>query len=327
MVVSYLTEELVKQGHEVTLFSTKDSVTSANLQPVCKQALRLTPDCKDSLAWHIYQLQMVMDNAEEFDIIHFHNDYLHFPLSNQNLYKHITTVHGRLDLEDLQPIYERFYDIPVVSISYSQRKPMAHANWIGTVYHGLPKDLYQPGEGKGNYLAFLGRISPEKRPDCAIEIAKRTGIKLKMAAKVDKVDQEYFEKQIKPLLDDPLIEFIGEIGEDQKGRFLGDAMALLFPIDWPEPFGMVVIEAIANGTPVIAYNRGSVPEIIRQGKTGFIVNSLEQAIKAVERVHLINRSVCRNFFEELFTASVMTKNYVQLYERICSQHRKVFSLD
>jgi len=325
-VVSYLTEELVKQGHEVTLFGTEDSQTKARLFPVCRQATRLNPDCKDPLAWHIYQLQLVMEHAHEFDIIHFHNDYLHFPLSVQNRYAHITTLHGRLDLEDLQPIYRKFYDIPVVSISNSQRKPLPSANWVGTVYHGLPDDLYHLGEGKGEYLAFLGRISPEKRPDRAIEIAKRAGIKLKIAAKVDHADRDYFEKQIRPLLDHPLIEFIGEIGEDKKGEFLGNAMALLFPIDWPEPFGMVMIEAMANGTPVIAWDHGSVPEVIEHGQTGFIVNNLQQAVKAVENLHRLSRPSIRNVFRHRFSASVMAGNYVALYEKLCGSRKKVFAL-
>jgi glycosyltransferase involved in cell wall biosynthesis len=325
-VVSYLMEELVKQGHEVTLFGTEDSTTRAMLYPVCKRAIRLNPDCRDPVAWHIYQLQMVMDRAEEFDIIHFHNDYLHFPLSVQNRYKHITTLHGRLDIQDLKPVYKRFHNIPVVSISNSQRHPLPYANWIGTVYHGLPKNLYKQGEGKGEYIAFLGRISPEKRPDRAIEIAKRTGIKLKIAAKIDNADREYFEKQIKPLLDHPLIEFIGEIGEEKKGEFLGNAMAMLFPIDWPEPFGMVMIEAMANGTPVIAWNNGSVPEVLEHGKSGFIVNDMQQAVKAVENLHSLSRPLIRKTFEQRFTASVMAKNYVSLYEKICTKKRRIFRL-
>jgi glycosyltransferase involved in cell wall biosynthesis len=325
-VVSYLTEELVKQGHEVTLFGTKDSVTSANLYAVCEQATRLNPNCRDAVAWHIYQLQLVMENANEFDIIHFHNDYLHFPLSCQDHYRHITTLHGRLDLEDLKPIYRKFYRIPVVSISNNQRTPLPHINWMSTVYHGLPENMYQPGEGKGNYLAFLGRISPEKRPDRAIEIAKRTGVPLKIAAKVDQVDEEYFEQKIKPLLNHPLIEFIGEIGEDQKGEFLGNALALLFPIDWPEPFGMVMIEALATGTPVIAFNHGSVPEIIEHGKTGFVVNNIQQAVQAVEELYFLNRSHCRDVFERSFTSAVMAGNYVALYEQICRKEGRIFHL-
>jgi len=325
-VVSYLTEELVQQGHDVTLFGTKDSVTNATLYPVCTRATRLNPDCKDAMAWHVYQLQLVIENASRFDIIHFHNDYLHFPLSNQGHYRHITTLHGRLDLEDLKPIYKKFYDIPVVSISNSQRKPLPHIHWLSTVYHGLPKDMYQPGDGKGNYLAFLGRISPEKRPDRAIEIAKRTGIPLKVAAKVDKADAEYFEERIKPLLDHPLVEFIGEIGDHQKEKFLGNALALLFPIDWPEPFGMVMIEALATATPVIAFNNGSVPEIIQHGKTGFVVNSMQEAIDAVEKIHLLDRSLCRQVFENSFTSAVMAQKYVTLYEQICRREGKVFHL-
>jgi len=325
-VVSYLTEELVEQGHEVTLFGTRDSVTKANLFPICQQATRLNPNCKDPLAWHIYQMQVVLEHANEFDIIHFHTDYLHFPLSAQSQYKHITTLHGRLDMDDLKPIYKKFFEIPVVSISNSQRKPLPYANWVDTVYHGLPKELYQLGDGSGGYLAFLGRISPEKRPDRAIEIAKRAGIKLKMAAKVDKADQEYYEKTIKPLLDHPLIEFIGEIGEDQKGAFLGNAIALLFPIDWPEPFGMVMIEAMANGTPVIAFNHGSVPEVIEHGRTGFIVNNLDQAVKAVENLHLVSRTECRRIFENLFTSSVMADNYAVLYEQLCKKRKRTFRL-
>jgi len=325
-VVSYLTEELVKQGHEVTLFGTKDSVTNANLYAVCDKAIRLNSDCRDAVAWHIYQLQLVMENVKEFDIIHFHNDYLHFPLSSQDHYRHITTLHGRLDLEDLKPIYKKFHRIPVVSISNNQRKPFPHINWVNTVYHGLPERMYQKGEGKGNYLAFLGRISPEKRPDRAIEIAKRTGIPLKIAAKVDKADEEYFETQIKHLLDHPLIEFIGEISDDQKEEFLGNALALLFPIDWPEPFGIVMIEALATGTPVIAFNYGSVPEIIEHGKTGFVANNMEEAIESVEKLYLIDRSVCRHVFENSFTSTVMAENYVALYEQICRKEGKVLRL-
>jgi glycosyltransferase involved in cell wall biosynthesis len=325
-VVSYLTEELVNQGHEVTLFGTKDSVTRANLYTVCDQAMRLNPGCRDALAWHVYQLQLVMENASEFDIIHFHNDYLHFPLSSQDRYRHITTLHGRLDLEDLKPIYKKFHHIPVVSISNSQRKPLSYINWLRTIYHGLPKDMYQEGDGKGNYLAFLGRISPEKRPDRAIEIAKRTGIPLKIAAKVDRADEEYFEETIKPLLEHPLVEFIGEIGDDQKEEFLGNALALLFPIDWPEPFGMVMIEALATATPVIAFNHGSVPEIIEHGKTGFVVNDMQQAIEAVEKIHLLDRSLCRKVFESSFTSAVMAANYVNLYEQICRKEGKIFHL-
>jgi len=315
-VVSYLTDELIRQGHDVVLFGTCDSRTKATIFPVCEQALRLNKDCKDPLAWHIYQLQLVLEHAKEFDIIHFHNDYLHYPFSKKAGYSHITTLHGRLDMPDLKPIYRKFYDIPVVSISDSQRAPLPHANWLDTVYHGLPEDLYQQGNGEGGYLAFLGRISPEKRPDRAIEIARQARIPLKIAAKVDAVDEQYYEKVIRPMLDDPFVEFIGEIGENEKGAFLGNALALLFPIDWPEPFGMVLIEAMANGTPVIAYNRGSVPEIITDGTTGFIVNSQKQAIQAVENLHRISRTTCRKTFERSFSSCIMAEKYVSNYERL-----------
>lgn len=318
-VVSYLTEELVRQGHEVTLFGTGDSVTSANIFPVCEQATRLNKDCKDPFAWHIYQMQLVLEHAGAFDVIHFHNDYLHYPFSRNASYKHVTTLHGRLDLPDLKPIYQKFANIPLVSISNDQRKPLPHVNWQQTIYHGLPENLYAARKGDGGYLAFLGRISPEKRPDRAIEIAKRTGIKLKIAAKVDSADLQYYETVIRPLLDDPLIEYIGEIGEDRKGDFLGNAMALLFPIDWPEPFGMVMIEAMANGTPVIAFNCGSVPEVLDQGITGYIVNDLEEAVSAVNKLHAFDRRACRMRFEERFTSEKMAANYIRLYERLTRQ--------
>lgn len=325
-VVSYLTEELVNQGHRVTLFGTRDAHTKATLHPVCDQAVRLNPRCRDPLAWHIYQLQTVSELADQFDIIHFHTDYLHFPLSGVAGYSHLTTLHGRLDMEDLKPLYRKFSRVPLVSISNSQRKPLPFVNWVGTVYHGLPRDLYARGDGSGGYLAFLGRISPEKRPDRAIAIAKAAGVPLKIAAKVDKADQEYFEKQIRPLLDHPLIEFIGEIGESRKGAFLGEALALLFPIDWPEPFGMVMIEAMANGTPVIAWNCGSVPEVIEDGKTGFIVESMEAALNALEHIHALNRREIRAEFERRFTSSVMAHHYVELYERLCHRTKETFTL-
>lgn len=315
-VVSYLTEELVAQGHEVTLFASGDSITKAHLHAVCPVATRLNKECKDPLAWHIIEMQDVMDMAHKFDIIHFHNDYLHYPFSRLGNYTHVTTLHGRLDLPELKPIYARFDDMPLVSISNNQRSPLPDANWASTIYHGLPEDLYQLGKGNGGYLAFLGRISPEKRPDRAIEIAKRAGIKLKIAAKVDKADQEYYEREILPLLDHPLIEFIGEIGEDQKGEFLGNAMALLFPIDWPEPFGMVMIEAMACGTPVIAFNCGSVPEIIDHGETGFIVSSIQEAVTAVGALFSFDREGCRQIFETRFSAKIQAKNYLNLYAEL-----------
>ncbi len=322
-VVAYLTDELVNQGFKVTVFGTEDSVTKASIFPVSKQAIRLNKDCRDPLAWHILQLQQVMEHAGEFDIIHFHNDYLHFPLSKNARYAHVTTLHGRLDLPDLQPLYQKFTDVPVVSISNDQRKPLPNINWVKTIYHGLPEHLYRLGTGEGGYLAFLGRISPEKRPDRAIEIAKRAGIKLKIAAKVDAADLNYYKTVIEPLLDHPLIEFIGEIGEDKKGEFLGNALALLFPIDWPEPFGMVMIESIANGTPVVAFNCGSVPEVIDEGLTGFIVNSIEQAVARIPKLASFDRSLCRKVFEKRFTVSCMADNYVELYQRLIRQKPRI----
>jgi glycosyltransferase involved in cell wall biosynthesis len=321
-VVSYLTEELVKQGHDVTLFGTGDAQTSAHLFPICEQATRLNKECRDPFAYHILQMQYVMDYADDFDVLHFHNDYLHYPFSKNAKYAHITTLHGRLDLPELNAIYRTFSQIPLVSISNHQRRPQQNANWQKTIYHGLPEDLYEYGSGSGRYLAFLGRISPEKRPDRAIEIAIRTGIPLKIAAKVDKADIEYYETTIKPMMDHPLIEYIGEIGEDQKGEFLGNASALLFPIDWPEPFGMVMIEAMANGTPVIAFNCGSVPEIMSHGETGYIVHTVDEAVEAVNRLHKIDRKLCRAYFDEHYT-SIMAKNYVALYEQLAEERRKI----
>jgi glycosyltransferase involved in cell wall biosynthesis len=315
-VVSYLTEELVRQGHDVTLFGTKDSVTTAELFPVCEKATRLNENCKDPFAYHILQMQYVIEHAHEFDIIHFHNDYLHYLFSKAMGYTHVTTLHGRLDMDELKPIYKKFRTIPLVSISNAQRAPLPNANWIGTVHHGIPKDLYKTGNGNGNYLAFLGRISPEKRPDRAIEIAKRAGIKLKIAAKVDKADTQYFEQVISPLIDHPLIEFIGEINEDQKEEFLGNALGLLFPIDWPEPFGLVMIEAMANGTPVIAFDSGSVSEVINKGETGFIVHSVEEAVIAISGLYNFDRDQCREIFEQKFSSEVMADRYLNIYRRI-----------
>ena len=313
-IVSYLTEELVRQGHEVTLFASADSVTKAHLISPCKRSLRLDKDCVDPIAHHILLLEQVFQMADEFDIIHFHIDYIHFPLFRRCHTPHLTTLHGRLDIRDIAPLYQEFREIPVVSISNAQQRQMPWLNWMGTVYHGLPKDLYRLHEVPGKYLAFLGRISPEKRPDRAIKIAERAGMELKMAAKVDKADKEYFETVIRPMLNSPFVEFIGEIREGEKDEFLGNAYALLFPIDWPEPFGLVVIEAMACGTPVIAWRCGSVPEVIRDGINGFIVDSLDEAVKAVERTRYLKRRVCRKIFEQRFTATRMAKDYLCLYE-------------
>jgi glycosyltransferase involved in cell wall biosynthesis len=314
-VVSYLTDELVQQGHEVVLFASGDSVTRAKLVPVSRRALRLEgPHVIDPIAHHVRMLEMVYRRARDFDLVHFHIDYLHFPLATRSPLAALTTLHGRLDIPDLFPLFQEFPNVNVVSISSAQRKPLGWANWRGTVYHGLPLGLYRFQEKPGSYLAFLGRISPEKRVDRAIEIAQRSGIKLKIAAKVDAVDREYFETRIEPLLDDPLIEFIGEIGEAEKNEFLGNALALLFPIDWPEPFGLVMIEAMACGTPTIAYRNGSVPEILEHKKTGFIVDNLQSAVNAVNRIQLLGRHTCREVFERRFSASRMARDYLKIYK-------------
>jgi glycosyltransferase involved in cell wall biosynthesis len=313
-IVSYLTEELVRQGHEVTLFGSGDSVTKARLIAPCRQALRLDATCLDQLSQHTLMLEQVFERVREFDIIHFHIDYLHFPLCRRHAGPHLTTLHGRLDIADIFPLFREFRDMPVISISNTQRRPLPWLNWQGTVYHGLPENLYRFHPGQGDYLAFLGRISPEKRVDRAIEIARRAGIPLRIAAKVSDKDREYFEKTIQPMLNDPLVEYIGEIGEGEKNAFLGNARALLFPIDWPEPFGIVMIEAMACGTPVIAWPMGSVPEVMEQEGAGFIVNSVEEAAAAVGRCDGLNRGRCREIFEERFTAARMARDYLRLYE-------------
>lgn len=322
-VVSYLTEELVALGHEVTLFASGDSVTNAKLVSHGESALRLS-DVQDPLAHHIAQLQDVLECSRDFDVLHFHTDYLHFPFSDLLDQPHLTTLHGRLDIPDLVYVYHKFPRQPLVSISNSQRKGMpVRVNWEGTVYHGLPKDLYHLGTGKGDYVAFIGRISPEKRPDRAIEIARRAGVKIKIAAKIDKADESYYQTHIKKLFDLPHVEFLGEIGEDKKGEFLGNAKALMFPIDWPEPFGMVMIEAMACGTPVLAYNNGSVPEVIDKGESGFIVEHMDEAVEALQNIDLIDRGRVRQIFEQRFSANVMARNYVELYEKL-TRKKQVF---
>jgi glycosyltransferase involved in cell wall biosynthesis len=291
-------------------------MTSARLIPVCPESLRLNPNVVDPLAHHTLLLESVFRRKHEFDIIHFHIDYLHFPLSRREHIANVTTLHGRLDLPDLPPLYDVFRDMPLVSISDSQRRPLPNVNWRATVHHGMPEDCLLAGTGKGKYLAFLGRISPEKGVDEAIAIAKRVGMPLKIAAKVDRADREYFEKIIKSQLDHELIEYIGEIGYAEKGEFLGNATALLFPIQWPEPFGIVMMEAMACGTPVIAYERGSVPEVIEDGVNGYIVHNLEEAVSAVARVESLDRLRCRDCFEERFTARRMAEDYVAVYEQL-----------
>jgi len=316
-VVSYLTEELVAQGHDVTLFASADSVTTAKLVPVCDRSLRLDRHCVDQMAHHVRQIEEVYRRSSDFDVIHFHIDYLHYPVSSRMGAARVTTLHGRLDLPDLPPLYRAFPQEPVVSISDDQRSPLPWLNWQSTILHGLPTRLLRPSTHQGKYLAFLGRISPEKRPDRAIELAQRTGFPLKIAAKVDRADREYFEAKIQPMLkDNPVVEYIGEIGEQDKARFLGDAAGLLFPIDWPEPFGLVMIEAMACGTPVLAWRRGSVPEIIDDGVTGLIVDEMDEAEAAIGRLTSLDRRRCRATFEERFSVARMARDYVETYRRV-----------
>ena len=317
-VVSWLTDELVRQGHHVCLFASGDSETSAELVSCVPEGLRLT-GIRDHTASLLVMLDNVQHRANEFDIIHFHVDLLQFPMFQNLTHKCVTTLHGRSDLPDFHPVYRAFPEMPLISISDSQRLPMPpRVNWIATVHHGLPETICPFNSRGGGYLAFLGRIAPEKRPDRAIEIAKRAGIPLKLAAKVDPSDQQYFEHVIKPQLDHPLIEFIGEIDEREKSEFLGNAMALLFPIDWPEPFGLVMIEAMSAGTPVIGWRMGSVPEVIDEGVTGLIVESIEEAARAVDRVRGMSRLAVRRQFEARFTASRMAQGYLNAYERLLS---------
>jgi glycosyltransferase involved in cell wall biosynthesis len=317
-IVSYLTEELVRQGHDVTLFASGDSKTTAKLVPCCDLALRLNPSVKDFLPYHVIMLEEVRKQANDFDVLHFHIDFLHAPLIRPFVHRTVTTQHGRLDLPDLAPFYGVFRDIPLVSVSDSQRSYLHHANWVGTVHHGVPRDLlpFSPRAG-GGYLAFLGRISPEKGPNRAIEIAVRAGMPLKIAAKVDRVDQAYWDDIIHPMVNaHPNVEYLGEISEAEKPAFLGDAAALLFPIDWPEPFGLVMIEAMACGTPVIAFRRGSVPEIVDEGTSGFIVDTVEQAVARVPRIASLDRDKVRAAFQRRFTVERMAHDYLEIYRNL-----------
>lgn len=320
-IVSYLTEELVRQGHEVTLFASGDSQTTARLRPACPRALRLHsgPVNRDA-PFILMQERALGAEAEEFDLIHSHLDFLSFPMSRRCATPVLTTLHGRLDLPELIPLYREYAEMPVVSISDAQRRPLPHANWQGTVYHGLP-DLYAFHPSPGSYLAYLGRICPEKRPDHAIAIAKQAGMPLRIAAKVDPVDRDYFETQIAPLLEHPLVEYLGEISDAEKGDFLGEAAAVLCTYDWPEPFGIVLIEALACGTPVLAYRRGSIPEIVEDGVTGFICDTLDEMVKAIDRVPLIRRRHCRDSFEARFTVTRMVQDYLAIYERMAETVR------
>ena len=320
-IVSYLTEELVRQGHDVTLFASGDSKTSAKLVRCCDMALRLNPIVKDPLPYHVIMMEEVRKKADSFDILHFHIDFLHAPLVRDIAHRTVTTHHGRLDLPDLVPFYGVFQELPLVSISNDQRSHLPHVNWVGTVHHGLPRDLlpFRP-KASGGYLAFLGRISPEKGPDRAIEIAAKAGMPLKMAAKVDRVDQDYWEEKIRPMVEaHPNVEFIGEINEHEKASFLGEAAALLFPIDWPEPFGLVMIESMACGTPVIAFRRGSVPEILEDGVSGFIVETVDEAAAAVARLDALDRARVRAAFERRFTVERMARDYVKIYRDLLAR--------
>lgn len=317
-IVSYLTEELVHQGHDVTLFASGDSITSAELVRCSKMALRLDPDVRDMTPHHIMMLDQVARRADEFDVLHFHIDHLHYPLVRPFADRIVTTLHGRLDLPDSKPFYAAFPDHPLVSISNAQRRPMPPVNWLGTVLHGLPENVLPLRHApSGDYFAFLGRISPEKGPDKAIEIAASAGVPLKIAAKIDAADRRYWEEVIAPMVAaHPNVEFIGEINELQKADFLGNARALLFPICWPEPFGLVMIEAMACGTPVIAFAHGSVPEVIDHGVSGFVVNTLDEAVAAAHSVGTLERHAIRARFEQRFTAERMAKNYLSAYRRL-----------
>ena len=316
-VVSYLTEELVHQGHDVTLFASGDSQTNARLIPCCPRALRLT-DVKDSIPYHLIMLDEVRRHADAFDVLHFHIDLLHYPVIRDFVSRTVTTLHGRLDLPDIHPLYRRFNDAPLVSISTSQRAPMPMVNWAACIHHGMPHDLLRPpARPAGDYLAFLGRISPEKRPDRAIEIAVRSGRELRIAAKIDAVDRDYWRERIEPLVRGHAnVHFVGEIGDAEKAAFLGNASALLFPIDWSEPFGLVMIEAMACGTPVIAWNNGSVPEVIDPGVTGFVVETIEEASVAVDKAISLDRRRIRSAFDQRFTAGRMARDYVRLYRNL-----------
>ncbi len=322
-VVAHLADALVDLGHDVTLFASAEASTRAQLAPMRDRALRLDPaPLKSELAAHLDMLARIRDRADEFDILHFHIDLLHFPMFEGIAHRTLTTLHGRLDLKDLPEPYRRWDRFPLVSISNSQRAPLPFANWHATVPHGLDPRLYAFSPApSGDYLAFLGRISPEKRPDRAIAIASRAGMPLKIAAKVDAADKSYFDRQIRPLLDNPLVEFVGEIGDAEKAAFLGGARALLFPIDWPEPFGLVMIEAIACGTPVIAWPCGSVPEVVEDGVTGLIVDSEAAAVEAVRRVDQLDRRGVRAAFERRFSSGSMAQAYLAAYRRLLGDRR------
>jgi glycosyltransferase involved in cell wall biosynthesis len=317
-VVAYLTDELVRQGHDVTLFASGDSNTLAKLVPCAPRALRTDPECADPFALHVVMAERVYRQADAFDAIHVHIDYLAYSLAHRSPTPTVATLHGRLDLPQLPLVYDEFPDQNVVSISHAQRAPLPWLNWAGTVHHGVPRTLYGLHPGRGGYLAFVGRISPEKRVDRAIEIAERVGMELRIAAKVDKVDRDYYRDRIAPLVSgNPRVSLEPEIDDEAKDDFLGGAYATLFPIDWPEPFGLIMIESMACGTPVIAWPCGSVPEVIVDGVNGFVCSSIPQAVAAVEKVATLDRAECRRDFERRFTAERMTRDYLRIYDGLC----------
>jgi glycosyltransferase involved in cell wall biosynthesis len=318
-VISYLTEELVRQGHDVTLFASGESTTAAHQVSIIQKSMRLSGIDLSWLAYHIIQLDQVSQLAHDFDVIHFHTDYLHFPTAKYFTTPHLSTLHGRLDLPELLPLYRHFSDMPLVSISNSQRRPLPWVNWLSTIYHGLPPDLYSFEAAPSDYFVFIGRISPEKRIDRAIDIAIQCDRPLYIGAKIDKADETYFNDYIKPLICHPLVSYVGEVSQKDKRKLLEQASALLFPIDWPEPFGLVMIEAFACGTPVIAYANGSVPEIMEDSVTGFIVTNQKEAVHAARRIDSIDRRGCRDVFERRFTAVHMANHYLQAYQRLLFQ--------
>jgi glycosyltransferase involved in cell wall biosynthesis len=327
-VVAFLTEELVAQGHQVTLFASGDSMTTATLVPCVDQALRLCPAVQDHIPYYMVLLKHVKEMAARFDILHFHIDTLHFPLFSGRLAKRsLTTLHNRQDGRDLAALYAGFPDMSLVSVSDAQRAPVSDANFAATVHHGLPPNLLAPTlRPSGGYLAFLGRIAPEKRVDRAIAIAQGAGLRIKIAAKVDRADEAYFRSEIAPLLSQPGVDFVGEISERQKADFLGNGLALLFPIDWPEPFGLVMIEAMACGTPILAFNRGSVSEIIDNGVSGYIVESVEDAVRCIAPLLALDRRQVRRRFEQRFTADRMARSYLRIYERLATGSHKGLSI-
>jgi glycosyltransferase involved in cell wall biosynthesis len=321
-VVSYLTEELVRLGHEVTLFASGDSQTSARLVPACARALWRDTDCRETLPHHVRLMELVFREYDRFDVLHFHCDFLHFPILRRSPCPNVTTLHGLVHPPDLEPLLREFDEMPLISISDSQRRPLPRVNWQATVYHGLPAGLFSYHAEPDDYLAFLGRISPDKGVEEAVAIALDSGRRLKIAAKIYPEDQEYYHRVIVPLLNQAKsrVEFVGEVGGPDKQAFLGQAEAVLFPIGWPEPFGLVMIEAMACGTPVIAFRRGSVPEVMTDGKTGFVVDDVAGAVAAVRRIHEIDRKVCRGTFERRFDAIRMARDYLDVYDQVIAAH-------